>query len=314
MIYPKFLKNGSIIGIPAPSGGLGGDEEELEIAIKRLNQEGFKVVETKSVRNMGVVSNDILNRAKEFNELDNVDMMVIARGGDYLYEILPYLDLEKIKKNPQWVMGYSDPTSILVSLTTKYDIATMYGYNISSYGRKHLCVEESINIIKGLINKQGGYDKVIHTDGTEDKVYWNSNKDSFKVSGRIIGGCVEVLKDLAGTSFVDFASFNQKYCNEGIIWYFDIYGMSSTDFYLTLLQFKNLNYFQNVKAILVSRMHEKKEADFTYEEAIEKVFKDIPYITDMDIGHTFPKMTIINGAIAKINYKNHNGLIDFELK
>ena len=42
----------------------------------------------------------------------------------------------------------------------------------------------------------------------------------------------------------------------------------------------------------------------TYQQALLKVFGEIPLVFNADIGHVPPKMTIINGAIAKIKYKN----------
>ena len=41
---------------------------------------------------------------------------------------------------------------------------------------------------------------------------------------------------------------------------------------------------------------------------------NIPIIYDFDLGHVSPRMTIINGAIAKVHYKNHKATIEFELK
>ena len=52
----------------------------------------------------------------------------------------------------------------------------------------------------------------------------------------------------------------------------------------------------------------------TYQAAIEKVFPDTPYIIDMCFGHTFPRMTFINGSICKIKYKRNKGNIEFELR
>ena len=117
---------------------------------------------------------------------------------------------------------------------------------------------------------------------------------------------------------VDFILISNKrfniYKNDGIIWYFDIYEMNANDFYRTLLQFKYNGWFKNVKGILVSRINNRKEEYLTYEEAIKKALPNIPYITEMCFGHTYPKMTLINGSIATINYYNNQGSIEFELR
>ena len=317
MIYPKFLKNNSTIGICAPSSGVGDKIFSYEQSLNTLIKDNYLINESLSVRNNGIVSNTIENRAVEFNEMiknDDIELLLIARGGEFLYDVLPYLDLEKIINHPKWIMGYSDPTSILFSITTKYDIATIYGFNSTSYDIDDKCVVNNLNIIKGDLIKQNSFNKYIDYEGFWHPVKWNSNLNELKISGRIIGGCIEVLKDLIGTNFHDIEKFNTKYSDDGIIWYFDIYSMNSSDFYRTLLQFKYANWFNNVKCILLSRINNKIEEFFTYEEAIEKVFPDIPYIIDCCFGHTFPKMTIINGSICKIEYKNNKGTIEFELR
>ena len=40
----------------------------------------------------------------------------------------------------------------------------------------------------------------------------------------------------------------------------------------------------------------------------------IPYIFNSDIGHVFPKMTIINGSTATVKCSNGKGSIEMELK
>ena len=60
-------------------------------------------------------------------------MILCAKGGDLLFEILDKVDYQALKANPKWVQGYSDPTSLLYAITTKYDIATIYGLNGKGY-------------------------------------------------------------------------------------------------------------------------------------------------------------------------------------
>lgn len=317
MNYPKFLNKGSTIGICAPSNGVKDKLEEYKSAINILKNEGYKIIETPSVRTTSVNKDNELERVKEFNDLmnnDKVDMILISRGGDFLYTILPNLELNKIVKNPKWIMGYSDPTSILFSITTKYDVATFYGFNSTSYENNDLCVLNNLNIIKGNIVKQERFSKYLNYNKSSYDVKWLGSSDSLLIKGRIIGGCIEVLKDLVGTDFHDIKKFNEKYKNDGIIWYFDIYEMNANDFYRTLLQFEYNGWFKNVKGILVGRINNRIEEYMTYEDAIKKALPSIPYITEMCFGHTYPKMTIINGSIATINYYNNQGSIEFELR
>ena len=56
MLYPRFLEKNDIIGITAPSQGVGDHLESFKKSIKTLEEYGYKIKETASVRNKGMVS------------------------------------------------------------------------------------------------------------------------------------------------------------------------------------------------------------------------------------------------------------------
>ena len=135
----RILKKKDTIGICAPSAGVGKKIPSYEKSLQQLQQH-FSIIETKSVRVNNLRSNTAEIRAKELHEVfenKDVQLVLCASGGDFLFEILPYVDFDKLTKNPKWLMGYSDPTSLLYTLTTKYDIATLYGCNGGSYDIHH---------------------------------------------------------------------------------------------------------------------------------------------------------------------------------
>lgn len=126
MIYPNFLKKNDLIGITALSSGCDDSLNEFQISLNNLSRD-YKVLVTNDVYGNHLVSASKEIRSCEFNDLLDkcVKMIYIARGGDYLIETIPYIDFDKIKNNPVWIQGYSDPTSLLYILTTKYGVATI---------------------------------------------------------------------------------------------------------------------------------------------------------------------------------------------
>ena len=128
MRIPKRLKVGDTIGICAPSAGINKPEKQIrwDEAIKKLEALGFKVIETKSVRNDiegRSASKEI--RAREFMDLyldPNVHAIIFAAGGDFLVEMLDFVDFEKIRNaEAKWLVGYSDITGINLPITTITD-------------------------------------------------------------------------------------------------------------------------------------------------------------------------------------------------
>ena len=325
MIYPKFISEKNTIGICAPSAGVGRKLDEFKASNKVLKSLGYKIKETKSVRVNSPRSASAKKRAKELEELfldKKVDMVMCAAGGDFMLEMMEYVDLDVIKNNPKWICGMSDPTNILFPITTKLDIATFYGTNGAGFTfEKDKSQDVFFEYIKGNIVKQNSYRKyksfldIITDNDVYQDVKWISKKDQI-ITGRLIGGCIESIDKLIGTKFDGVNDFIERYKDDGIVWYFDIFDMSSYNFYLTLLQFKNAGWFKYCKGVLVGRVAFEKVEDkkLDYIKAADKALGKIPHIMEMDIGHTYPSMTLINGALTKVTYKNNKGSISFKLK
>ena len=319
MIYPDFLKDNDTIGITACSCGVLRKIEKYECSLNHFRENSFNIIETNNVRTDGVVSSDAVTRWNELKELylnNDVKMINIASGGDFLIEMLPYIDNSVIKNNIKWIGGSSDPTSLLFYITTNLDIATIYTpCNMSGFDAKDL--HESYNnyfkIIKGDLVKQYKFDKYEYDSDefTLDNkwISYNGNIDS---TGILIGGCIECIKDIIGTKFDNTNNFLDKYCNEGIIWYFDVFSMSPESLSNTLNQFRNAGWFRNTKAILIGKVKYPSDySSITYEEAIERSIGDIPCIYKYDIGHVKPSFTMINGAKVKVIYNENNNSFEY---
>ena len=103
MIYPKFIKSGNVIGVPAPSAGASDDLKinKFNNAKKNLEKLGYSVVLSDNIFNDNKgrsASSEI--RAKEINDMfksSDIDMILCATGGEFLVEMLPYVDFELLK-------------------------------------------------------------------------------------------------------------------------------------------------------------------------------------------------------------------------
>lgn len=337
MIYPEFITKGKTIGVTAPSDGKTDklDLVRLDHAYKNLEKLGFKIEETPNVRSSkeGRSTTSKL-RAKYLEELffnSDVKTIISAKGGDFLVEILPYLDFELIKNNPKWFCGFSDNTSISFILTTMFDIASMYSDNISCFGMKpwHKSIYNYLEILKGNIIEQSSFDKyqsnyLEYKTGLEsynlDKlVKWNNlnNEESITIKGRLIGGCLDVLLNLVGTKYDHVKEFIDKYKNDGIIWFLESCELSSEQLIRGLWQLKEAGWFNYTKGFIFGRPTiEKSYYNISYENAIKESLEDlkVPIITNTCFGHTSPKLTIINGSYALVTSQNNKGNIKMILK
>ena len=140
MKYPKLFKTGDTLGICAPSAGVPDNlYARLDQAKSNAEALGYKVAETASIRNRTkCVSANAKTRAAEFMNLyenPSAAAIIPSWGGEFLMDMLPLLDLERISSlPPKWICGYSDITTLTFALTLCCDIATIHGSNFMNMG------------------------------------------------------------------------------------------------------------------------------------------------------------------------------------
>ena len=141
MKFPKLLQKGDTIGVCTPSSGVYEDFglARMDNAHTKMRELGYESIETPSVRsNVKLVSADAKTRVLEFMSLyENPDVAAIMPpyGGEFLMDILPYLDFSRLAGlPPKWICGYSDITGLTFPLTLCCDIATIHGSQFIDMG------------------------------------------------------------------------------------------------------------------------------------------------------------------------------------
>ena len=152
-----------------------------------------------------------------------------------------------------------------------------------------------------------------------DKVkYKEIRNKSFEMSGRIIGGCLDIIAELCGTKYDGIKKFNEKYKDDGIIWYFDNCELSMEETIRVLWKLNEFNYFKYTKCVIFGRFgNENSWLNYDVKSCLlDSVLKEknIPVIYDGDFSHKAPCLPVINGSIATIKYKNNKFSIKYELK
>lgn len=344
IIFPKGISLESKIGLTAMSSGIE-DERDLsriDNGVKHITEKGFEIVETPDVRTCSkFVSASAKQRAEEFLGLwnrEDISYIAIAFGGEFLMETLPYIDRNIITSaTPKWVQGFSDVSLLNFFLTTNFNIATMHTYSFTGYAMDewHKSIEIPFAFAQNPDNfTQTSYElfemernRGVETatapfNLTEKVVYKNlyensgNNNEEVTISGRLIGGCMDVLKVIIGTKMDKTKEFCEAF-PEGMLWYLENCEMPITDFKRTLWQMKQVGWFDNANGFIIGRTRANLPmGDFTYEDALHDVLDDmnVPVIYDVDFGHVAPQWTMINGSFAEFKYKNGAGSIRQEMK
>ncbi|MGI6072178.1 MAG: S66 family peptidase [Lachnospiraceae bacterium] len=344
MIFPEYFRKGDTIAVTALSRGM---EEELEIkrfnsARKALEQRGFHVRFTENV----FAGNDRFGRsspakekARQLNELiadPQVKGIYSAAGGNFLAEMLPFVDIDAFRENPKWIQGFSDNTSILHYLTTKADVATAYGANFGDFGMRpwDRSVETGLSILEGGTKTQTSFDtfqdgfreRLTGLEGyaSDGKVEWKAvckadTAGGISMEGRLIGGCLDVLINIAGTPYDGTGEFIEKYKEDGILWFFESFDLHFEHMMEALWKMKEMGWFEHVSGIVFGRPLFYRELSHdgsplpTYEEVIRERLDclNVPVITDADIGHKGPQFIMITGALARIECAGGKGKMTY---
>lgn len=339
IIFPNKISNNCTIGITATSSGTEDARSlnRLTHAIQNMKNAGFNIIETDNVRKCDkLASSSGKTRSEEFLSLWNnqeVEYIIAKSGGEFLMEMIPYLHKEKLQLgNPKWVQGFSDTSLLLYYLTTNYNIATVEASNFTEYSARvwHDSMKNNLNILKNASTfSQENFEKyeaypISWEEGKElepynltETVIYKSLDDEPCVSmeGRLIGGTIDTIKTIIGTEYDNTINFCKQF-KEGILWHLENCELNVPDLYRALWQMKEAKWFENATGIIIGRtMSNSSVGDFTYEDALENIFRDlkIPVIYGVDFGHLAPRWTLINGSFAKFKYENGKGKIQQEL-
>lgn len=339
MIIPAFLQKGDKIGVTACSDGRSEalDVVRMHHGISKMRAEGFHVETTPNVW-MGQKgrSASAKERAEFFMSLvkkPDVKMVWQTCGGDYLCEMLSYVDYDVIAKNPKWHQGFSDPTGLLYGITTNCDMVTVYGGNFSDMGMEpwHGSLKKNLKLLTGEgygagtccqrsydLYQKGFVDKVTGLEPFQlnEKVVWKAysgykwTRERVAFSGRQLGGCLDVCVNLVGTRHDGTKKFLRKHSGEGVVWVFESFATSSAGLTRTLWQLREAGWFEQAKGFVFGRpVFFTEEYGTSYEEAVLEAIGDLrlPILFGADFGHCPPRMTLFLGAKSEWSCQNGAG-------
>ena len=328
MIYPPFLQKDSVIGVTAPSLRVTAPEDRrrFDNAVRMLGDKGLRVSFTESVFSDDVETSPSEVRIAELSELiydPEVVMISLAKGGYGESDIVQDFDWSMIRNNPKWIQGYSDNTIIVFKTTVDEDVATIYGSNFGDYGMSpwHASVTENIEILFGQRTEQHSFP--YHETGFHDRIIGNepfvndaptvvsSAPEDVSFSGRLIGGCMDVLKWFADTGAANVPDFIDRYPMDNFIWYMETYDLPYEGMKDLFEKMESEGWLRRVSGFIFGRPFNYPGPD--YREDVTSLLSgyDVPTVFDADIGHLAPRMTIINGAYAEFTVSGGNGSIRY---
>jgi muramoyltetrapeptide carboxypeptidase len=189
---PPYLQAGDTIGLTCPAGYMA--PEKAAECIRVLKEEwgyNVKVGATVGGSSQTYFSGTDEERLKDFQQLlddDEVKAILCARGGYGMGRIIDQIDFKKFKKQPKWIIGYSDITVLHSHLYSNYYISSLHAPMAGAFNDAGYVNRFVQSLRQALEGQKAKYNCEPH----------EFNKKGEAV-GELVGGNLALLAHLVGT-------------------------------------------------------------------------------------------------------------------
>ena len=292
MIRPPFLKLNDKVVIVSPAGNI--NPLYVNKTIDIIQDWGLEVkTSDNALRETGRFSGFVEQRLHDLQAaMDDPEVKLIfcSRGGYGTIHLLDRLDFTAIKKNPKWLIGFSDITALHSSLQS-HGIMSIHGpmtEHFSEEGPSNLSVLYTKSAISGK-----GLNYSIPVE------YPFLNREG-KATGRLFGGNLSVYSALLGSKY-------NKVPRNGILFLEDI-GEEPYRVDRMIYQLKLAGVFSKIKGLIVGQFTDYEEDNKMYGSLYESILSAVkeftfPVCFGFPVGHTKINLPMIMGGIATLKVK-----------
>ena len=267
MKIPPYLQPGDTIAVVCPAGFM--PAERAKACIQTLKKWGYKVVKGKTLggKSKNYFSGTDEERLHDLQQCiddPNINAILCGRGGYGTTRILDGIDWKAFKKNPKWIIGFSDITVLHGYMHEQLGIASIHGP------------------MAGAFNNGKGEDRFTFSlkDSLEGKpVQYISTSHPFnrtgKVKAPVIGGNLCLMAHSIGS--------NAEYNTDGKILFIEDIGEQLYNIDRMILQLKRAGKLKKLKGLIVGGFSDNKDTERpfgkTAYEIIAEAVKEYRYPT-----------------------------------
>ncbi len=270
MITPPFLTKGAVIGIVATARKI--SLQEIQSAINLIESLGYRIKLSKYLFSENhQFSGTDQQRASDlmsFFKDKEVDAILCARGGYGTVRLLPYLDINLIKTQAKWLIGYSDIT-VLHSLLHEQGIASVHAtmpINFKDYTAQSSSITSLLDVLEG--------------NNLHYQIQPSPNNRLGKAEGILVGGNLSMLYSLRGTP-LDLNTQDKILFIEDLDEY--LYHIDRM-----MMNLKIGGFLDNIKALIVGGMSDMNDNTIPFGKTAEEIILDTVKDYDFPVAFNFP--------------------------
>jgi muramoyltetrapeptide carboxypeptidase len=296
---PPYLKKGDTIAITCPAGYM--PREKAQTCIETIQQWGFEVMVGKTLgsKSKNYFSGNDETRLNELQAMlddEGIKAILCGRGGYGISRIIDQIDFTRFKKNPKWIIGFSDITLLHAHIHRNFKIATLHAPMAAAFNNGENKNEFIDSLHKALVGKKAKY---------------ACKADAFnklgEAKGELIGGNLTLITHLIGTK----SDINTK---NKILFIEDIGELIySTD--RMLHQLKRSGKLTNLSGLIVGGFTDVKDTERPFGKKVKEMIKDIlqnydyPVCFDFPVGHKKENYALKIGGDFQLKITNTKVLL-----
>lgn len=298
---PPYLKKGDYIGIMCPAGFM--EAAKVENCVSKLNEWGFRVHKGKTVGGSSgnYFSGDDNQRLAELQHMlddDKIKAILFGRGGYGTSRILDRIDFTQFRKNPKWLIGFSDISILHFHLHRNFDIASIHGPMAAAFNAEK-GNSESVQSLRRLI--------------TGMKTRYTCPPHPFNREGQtrattLVGGNLAMLIHSIGTN-------SEPNTNNKILFLEDV-GEYLYQLDRMMLQLQRAGKLNKLKGLIIGSFTEMKDTTRPFGKTVEEIIHErltnlnIPVCYGFPIGHGKENMAVKCGVRYRLIVNGEGSVLE----
>ncbi len=277
-LYPPLLKEGDEIMVISPSRKI--FSEQMEASWEIFRSWGLDAREGISLwAEDGYFAGTDEQRLEEWRQAiadPSVKAIFCARGGYGLTRIIDKIDLDILRRNPKWIIGFSDITAMHLALDHA-DVASIHGLMPAQFGYEG--VDASLKSLHDFLFKGK-----LHYQVTADR-----NNRPGRVTAPVIGGNLSLLAESLGTKTEIHTDGRILFIEEIDEYLYKIDRMMN--------QLRRAGKFDYLKGVIIGDFSDMKDTQIPYGKSVEDLLMNYfdgnyPIAFRFPMGHENENLTL----------------------
>ncbi|MBN8880433.1 MAG: LD-carboxypeptidase [Sphingobacteriales bacterium] len=257
---PPYLQPGDTIGIVCPAGYM--SLEKAAECIRVLREEwGYNVKIGKTLGGASTTyfsgtDEERLTDLQQMLDDDEVKAILCGRGGYGTGRIIEQLDFKKFKKNPKWIIGFSDITVLHSHLYSNYYIASLHAPMAAAFNEAGY-INRYVQSLRSAL--QGTWARY-----TCEPHPFNRTGEAI---GELVGGNLSLIAHLVGS--------DSDIKTKGRILFLEDIGEYSYNIDRMMYQLKRSGKLKNLAGLIIGGFTDMKDTERPFGKDVYEIIRDI---------------------------------------